>query len=107
MSDESRPVPHRSGRVLRIAGAALLALLAVGLFMLLVVLPELASFTETAFADGVGLRTASVIAFFLTVGLFVLLALVGGDGIAGELEVMIGAFFGFFTAFWLLIAWLF
>jgi hypothetical protein len=41
------------------------------------------------------------------VALFVLLALVAGEGLVGELEVMIGAFFAFFMTFWLLIAWLF
>lgn len=107
MSAEARPRAGRSGRIARTILVTVLALLAVGLFVLLVVVPEVAGLAETAFAHGVGLRTASVIAFFLTVGLFVLLALVGGDGLAGELEVMIGAFFGFFTTLWLLMAWLF
>jgi hypothetical protein len=107
MSEEGRPRARRSGSVARTIIVSLLALLAVGLFVLLVVVPELAGFAETAFADGIGLRTAAVIAFFVTVGLFVLLALVAGDGLAGELEVMIGAFFGFFTTLWLLVAWLF
>lgn len=97
----------RSGRVLRTIIVGLAALVAVGLFVILVVAPEVAGWMDTAFAPGLGLRTAAVIAFFLTVGLFVLLALVAGDGMAGELEVMIAAFFGFFTSFWLLIAWLF
>jgi hypothetical protein len=97
----------RSGRVLRAAIAAMLALVAVALFVLLVVIPEMAGWAEAAFAPGIGLRTAAVIAFFLTVALFVLLALVAGEGLVGELEVMIGAFFAFFMTFWLLIAWLF
>jgi hypothetical protein len=107
MSEGSRPRAGRSGGVVRTIVVALLALLAIGLFVLLVVVPELAGFAETAFADGIGLRTAAVIAFFVTFALFVLLALVAGDGLAGELEVMIGAFFGFFAVLWLLIAWLF
>ncbi|HEX2256935.1 MAG TPA: hypothetical protein VHG92_09620 [Afifellaceae bacterium] len=97
----------RSGRIVRATILALVALVAVALFVFLVVIPELAGWADVAFAPGVGLRTAAVISFFLTVALFVLLALVAGDGLLGELEVMIAAFFGFFTSFWLLIAWLF
>lgn len=97
----------RSGRVLRTTIVVLAALVTVAVFVILVVVPEVAGWMGTAFAPGLGLRTTAVIAFFLTVGLFVLLALVAGDGMAGELEVMIAAFFGFFTTFWLLIAWLF
>lgn len=101
------PRADRPGRLLRAILLGLVALVAVALFVVLVVVPELAGWAETAFAPGIGLRTAAVISFFVTVALFVLLAVVAGDGLAGELEVMIGAFFGFFTTFWLLIAWLF
>jgi len=57
--------------------------------------------------EGVGLKTAAVWSFGVTVALFVLFALVAGDGLIGELQFMLGAFFSFFALITLLIAWVF
>jgi len=95
------------GRGWRTALVLLVALALLGAFVALVALPELAAYHERALAPGIGLRPASLFAFGLTVTLFVLLALVAGDGLVGEFEVMIGAFFGFFGVLTLLIAWAF
>lgn len=68
--------------------------------------PLLTAFS-TALAPGIGLKTATLWGFGTTLALFLLFALVAGDGIAGELPVMLGAFFLFFAVLTLLIAWVF
>lgn len=59
------------------------------------------------FEPGVGLKSAAVIAFVLTMVSFVVLAIAAGDGLLGELQYMIAAFAGFFLVCWLMIAWIF
>lgn len=59
------------------------------------------------FAPGMGLRTAALWGFGVTVALFVLFAIVAGDGLLGEIQFMLGSFFGFFVIITLLIAWVF
>jgi hypothetical protein len=59
------------------------------------------------FEPGVGLKTAAVIAFFVTIGVFVTLAVTAGDGLIGEFQFMIAGFGGFFVVLWLMIAWIF
>lgn len=62
---------------------------------------------STVFNEGLGLKTAAIWSFFVTVALFVLFAIVAGDGLIGELQFMLGAFFSFFAILTLLIAWVF
>ncbi|MFZ1536141.1 MAG: hypothetical protein WAT23_01955 [Chromatiaceae bacterium] len=62
---------------------------------------------SAALAQGIGLKTATLWGFGTTVALFLLFALVAGDGILGELPFMLGAFFTFFAILTLLIAWIF
>jgi hypothetical protein len=61
----------------------------------------------SAFSDGIGLRTAVLWGFGVTVGLMVLLALASGDSLIGEIQFMLAAFFTFFAVITLLIAWVF
>jgi hypothetical protein len=56
---------------------------------------------------GVGLRTAALIAFFVTLGVLAVMAIVAGEGLIGEIQFMIIGFAGFFLVLWLLIAWIF
>jgi hypothetical protein len=56
---------------------------------------------------GVGLKTAATWSFGVTVVMFVLFALVAGDGLLGELQFMLLGFFLFFAIITLLIAWVF
>ena len=56
---------------------------------------------------GVGLKTAATWSFGVTVVMFVLFALVAGDGLLGELQFMLVGFFLFFAIITLLIAWIF
>jgi hypothetical protein len=57
--------------------------------------------------EGMGLRTAALWGFGVTVALMVLFALVAGDSLIGEIQFMLGAFFTFFVVITLLIAWVF
>lgn len=84
----------------------LLAALLLAAMLVLHLLPAAAPALE-ALEAGMGLREAVVWGFFVTVGLFVLLALVAGDGLLGELQFMLSAFFGFLLVLTLLIAWVF
>lgn len=60
-----------------------------------------------ALAPGVGLRTAAVISFVVTLVVMLVMALVAGEGVVGEIQFMIVGFAGFFLVLWLLIAWIF
>ena len=71
-----------------------------------VLLPAAAPLVETL-NQGLGLRDAVPWGFGVTVALLTLFALVAGDGLLGELQFMLGAFFSFFLILTLLIAWVF
>ncbi len=87
--------------------AIVLAVAAVLLAVLFLAGGPLLQEMAVAFAPGVGLREAAVWGFGVTVALFVLFALVAGDGVFGEIQFMLGSFFGFFLVLTLLIAWVF
>ena len=70
-------------------------------------LPELARIGDDIFSEGLGLKDAAIIAFFLSVGLLVLFALVAGDGLLGEVQFLLASYVGMFVINWLLIAWIF
>lgn len=84
-------------------GLVILVLIA-GLVLLA---PELFAAMEPLFSDGVGLRTSAIISFFVTLVVMLLFTLAAGDGLIGELQFVLPAFFAFFLFFWLGIAWLF
>ncbi|MDJ0806429.1 MAG: hypothetical protein QNJ78_06300 [Gammaproteobacteria bacterium] len=56
---------------------------------------------------GVDIKTAATWSFGVTVVMFVLFAIVAGDGLLGEIQFMLGGFFLFFAIITLLIAWVF
>lgn len=88
--------------------AVLLVLIIVTLVAGIVLLaPELFAAMEPAFSEGVGLRTSAIIGFFVTLVVMLLFTLAAGDGLIGELQFVLPAFFVFFLFFWLGIAWLF
>jgi hypothetical protein len=70
-------------------------------------IPELARISNDIFGEGLGLKDAAIIAFFLSVGLLVLFALVAGDGLLGEVQFLLASYVGMFVINWLLIAWIF
>jgi len=59
------------------------------------------------FEQGIGLKTAAIWSFFLTIAVMVVFALVAGDSLIGEIQFMLGGFFSFFFMFTVLIAWVF
>lgn len=83
----------------------LAALLVVGV-LVLYLLPAAAPLLAQL-DDGMGLREATLWGFGVTIGLFVLFALVAGDSLIGEIQFMLSSFFGFFLILTLLIAWVF
>lgn len=95
--DEDRRV------AIRIVAAIAIALLLIGGVLFFFGGPVVAEHFE----PGVGLKSAAVIAFVLTIVSFVVLAFAAGDGLLGELQYMIAAFAGFFLVCWLMIAWIF
>ncbi|MDF1874502.1 hypothetical protein JHD48_02000 [Sulfurimonas sp. SAG-AH-194-I05] len=84
-----------------VAGVATLA------FIYTLVIPYTIEFVDVYFEEGVGLKTAAVISFFVSIGTVVLFAMVGGDGLLGEVQYMFAAFFSFWFVIWLLVAWIF
>lgn len=60
-----------------------------------------------ALAPGMGIKTAATWSFGVTFVMFLLFALVAGDGLLGELQFMLAGFFLFFIIITLLIAWVF
>lgn len=106
--------PRRGGSRHGSVGAGDLKLLALLLAVVLIVVAALGYFgapfleaATTALAPGMGLKTGILWGFGVTVTLFVLFALVSGDGLFGELPFMLSAFFLFFAVFSLLITWIF
>ncbi|EXJ13447.1 hypothetical protein [Imhoffiella purpurea] len=91
---------------LRLFGILLLAVVLLLAAVVLVLLPAAAPVVATL-DEGMGLKAAVPWGFGVTVGLFVLFALVAGDGLIGELQFMLGSFFSFFLVLTLLIAWVF
>ena len=77
------------------------------LFIYFLVIPYSIEFINVYFEEGIGLKPAAVISFFLSIATVVLFAIVGGDGLIGEVQYMFGAFFTYFFVLWLLIAWIF
>jgi len=60
-----------------------------------------------AVEPGVGLRTAAIIAFGLSLVVIVVMAIAAGDGLLGQLPAMLLGFLAFFLICWLMIAWIF
>ena len=72
-------------------------------FLLFLFLPNILHIFE----PGLGLKSAAIFSFVVTIITFVIFAVTAGDGLLGEIQYMIGGFFTFFIIFWLMIAWIF
>lgn len=105
--NERRNMDHRDRRdAWRIVlGFAVLLLLA-GIAAV-VIWPAIEALTATHLAPGLGIKPAFAWGFGLTFAVFVVFAMVAGDGVFGELPIMLGAFLGFWVIFSLSIAWIF
>ena len=91
---------------IRLLALGLLAAVLLVTLLLVFLLPA-AEPLLAALDEGLGVKASVPWGFGVTTGLFILLALVAGDGLIGELQFMLGAFFGFFVVLTLLIAWVF
>lgn len=95
----------------RTAGIALLVVVLVVVLLvfagLALLVPALGDFVAVSLTPGVDLKGAALASFIATVVLFVLFALVAGDGLLGELPFMLAGFFAFFLLLMLLVAWIF
>ena len=98
-TDES----NQALRMLLVFGV-LFVLLAVAGFMMW---PLAVEFANAQLAPGLGMRSAAVISFFVTVLTMVVFAFAAGDGFIGEIQFMLAGFFSFFVVIWLMLAWIF
>ena len=87
--------------------AYIVGAITIALFIYFLVIPYSAEFLNIYFEEGIGLKPAAVISFFVSIATVVLFAMVGGDGLIGEVQYMFGAFFTYFFIIWLLVAWIF
>ncbi|MDO3383191.1 hypothetical protein [Gilvimarinus algae] len=86
---------------------AIVVVLVLAIAATVFMLPLLGEMTDGVFSEGLGLKDAAVIAFFVTVALLVVFAITSGDGLIGEIQFVLGGFFSFFLVIWLMIAWIF
>ena len=102
---------HREARLARrlLFGTSVIAAFLTAMIVLAIAtsLPVLSEWVGVTFNDGIGLRTAALIAVVVSVAILVVFALVAGEGLIGEIQFMIPAFFLFFVFFWLMLAWVF
>ena len=104
MSTRDRKEEDRSD--LKLLAIILVAVVAVLLVVGSLFLP-MGQEVVTALNDGLSLKDATLWGFGVTVALFVLFAVVAGDGLIGEIQFMLTSFFVFFAVISLLIAWIF
>lgn len=104
MVGEADDKDKRDSRTIAVVLVALVLLLGVAALLML---PMLSDITATHMSPGLGLKDSAVIAFFTTIAVMIVFALAAGDGLLGEIQFMLGAFFSFFVIIWLLIAWIF
>ena len=84
-------------------GIIAFALVTLGVVFFLVVIPAV----NDAVAPGLGLKSAAIISFVVTLATIVILAVFSGDGLIGEIQYVLPGFFVFFLINWILIAWTF
>ncbi|MFZ0790747.1 MAG: hypothetical protein WAM94_14140 [Chromatiaceae bacterium] len=95
-----------NGREIRLFAIILLAALLLVALLVIYLVPAAAPLLAEL-DSGLGLKESALWGFGVTVALFVLFALVAGDSLIGEIQYMLGSFFGFFLILTLLIAWVF
>jgi len=91
-------------RKILLAISLLIVILGIGVVLLS---PALGEIINQSFSPGLGLKTSAIISFFVTIVLMIVLTIVAGDGLIGELQFILGGFFVFFIIIWLMLAWIF
>ena len=104
MAPDSDNRDKKEARTLAIVLVVLVATLAIAAVLML---PAMSEIVAIHMAPGLGLKDAAVIAFFTTLVVMIVFALVAGEGFVGEIQFMLLAFFAFFVIIWLLLAWIF
>lgn len=84
-----------------------LALIGIAMMSSLWLLPQLQGWVSEHLSPGMGLKEAAIWAFGVALLTLVVLAIAAGDGLLGELQFMVGAFFLYFLWLWGFIAWIF
>ncbi|MCI2399856.1 hypothetical protein [Aliiroseovarius subalbicans] len=82
-----------------------LVIAAVVVVLALVVVFVIAPSVSAAVQPGMGLKDSALIAFGATVAVIVVMTVAAGDGLLGEIQFTLPAFFVFFILLWVLIAW--
>ena len=87
-----------------VGSLVVLGLIAIGIAW---VVPDMMAGVSAALEPGVSMKSAAKYAFVLTLVVLGFFAVVSGDGLLGEIQYILPAFFTFFIFNWLLIAWVF
>ena len=107
MSDRSpgggAPSDRRERRQAWVAALGIAGVLALAVLAMAFV-PALAM---PALTPGLGLKTAAIIGFAVTFVVFVVFAVAAGDGVFGELPLMLAGFLFFWAIFSVTVAWAF
>ena len=69
------------------------------------VLPAVVAVIDAALSPGLGLRAAAQLAAVVSFVVLIVLTVVAGDGLLGEIQFVIPGFFLFFLFFWVMAAW--
>ena len=104
MTGETDKKDKNESRKIAIALISLVIVLAVIVFLMAL---NLSDFVQAQMSPGLGLRSSAIISFILTVVIMIVFAIASGDGLLGELQFILPAFFLFFVIFWLFTAWIF
>lgn len=104
MVGETDRQDKKDSRSLLVIITLLVVVLLVAVVLLLPIIGEMAS---VHFAPGLGFKSGAIIAFFTTIAVLLVFALSAGDGLLGEIQFVLPAFFAFFVVIWLLITWVF
>ena len=94
---------HPGVRLTLLVLAMALPLLAFGFYAV----PAVGAWAASVFSPGLGLKDAALIAFGLAFVMVLVMAVSAGDGLVGELGVMIPGVLIFFLICWLMLAWVF
>lgn len=86
---------------------ALITLMGVLFICAVLMLPAISGIVDAYFTPGLDLKGAAILSFFITVAIMVVFAIASGDGLLGEIQFLLVAFFLFFIILWLLTAWIF
>ena len=107
MAEEEGSTARRDRRDARRIATGLVLLVVVLALAALLAGPMLQAFFYASLEPGLGVKAAFAWGFGLTFAMFVAFAIVAGEGVIGELPIMLAAFLAFWVIFSLSVAWIF